>query len=36
MLLYLSAATLTQAAPQISERLGRGWQDLIQRVCQPR
>jgi AcrR family transcriptional regulator len=36
MLLYLSAATLTQAAPQVSERLGRGWQDLIQRVCQPR
>jgi AcrR family transcriptional regulator len=36
LLLYLSAATLTQAAPQVSERLGRGWQDLIQRVCQPR
>jgi AcrR family transcriptional regulator len=26
----------TQAAPQVSERLGRGWQDLIQRVCRPR
>ena len=36
LLLYLSAAVLTQAAPQVSERLGRGWQDLIQRVCQPR
>jgi len=36
LLLYLSSATLTQAAPQVSERLGRGWQDLIQRVCRPR
>ncbi|HJY01374.1 MAG TPA: helix-turn-helix domain-containing protein [Streptosporangiaceae bacterium] len=36
LLLYLSAVVLTQAAPQVSERLGRGWQDLIQRVCQPR
>jgi AcrR family transcriptional regulator len=36
LLLYLSAAVLTQAAPQVSERLGRGWQDLIRRVCQPR
>jgi AcrR family transcriptional regulator len=36
LLLYLSAAVLTQAAPQVSERLSRGWQDLIQRVCQPR
>ena len=33
LLLYLSSAVLTQAAPQVSERLGRGWQDLIQRVC---
>jgi AcrR family transcriptional regulator len=36
LLLYLSSATLTEAAPQVSERLGRGWQDLIQRVCRPR
>ena len=36
LLLYLSSAILTQAAPQISERLGRGWQDLIQRICRPR
>jgi AcrR family transcriptional regulator len=36
LLLYLSSAALTQAAPQVSERLGRGWQDLIQRVCRPR
>jgi hypothetical protein len=36
LLLYLSSAILTQGAPQVSERLGRGWQDLIQRVCRPR
>jgi AcrR family transcriptional regulator len=36
LLLYLSSAILTQAAPQVSERFGRGWQDLIQRVCRPR
>jgi AcrR family transcriptional regulator len=33
LLLYLSSATLTQAAPQISERLGHGWGDLVRRVC---
>jgi len=33
LLLYLSSAVLIQAAPQVSERLGRGWQDLIRRVC---
>jgi polyketide synthase 12 len=33
LLLYLSAATLTGAAGQVSERLSRGWADLIQRVC---
>ena len=32
LLLYLSSAVLAEA-PQISERLGRGWQDLVQRVC---
>ena len=36
LLLYLSSAVLAEAAPQISERLARGWQDLIQRVCRPR
>jgi AcrR family transcriptional regulator len=36
LLLYLSSAILAQAAPQVSERLGRGWEDLIQRVCRPR
>src|SRR5580704_18498583 len=33
LLLYLSSAILTQAAPQVSERLGRGWEDLVQRVA---
>jgi len=36
LLLYLSSAILTQAAPQVSERLGRGWEDLIHRVCRSR
>ena len=36
LLLYLSSEILTQAAPQVSERLGRGWQDLIQRVGRSR
>jgi hypothetical protein len=35
LLLYLSSALLTGATPQVCERLGRGWQDLIQRVCRP-
>ncbi len=33
LLLYLSSATLAGTAPQISERLGHGWEDLVQRVC---
>jgi AcrR family transcriptional regulator len=36
LLLYLSSDILAQAAPQVSERLGAGWQDLIQRVCRSR
>jgi AcrR family transcriptional regulator len=32
LLLYLSSATLAEAA-HISERLGRGWEDLVKRVC---
>ena len=32
LLLYLSSATLAEAA-QVSERLGHGWEDLVQRVC---
>jgi polyketide synthase 12 len=35
LLLYLSSDALTGAAPQLSERLGRGWKDLVQRVCRP-
>jgi AcrR family transcriptional regulator len=35
LLLYLSAARLTEAPGEISERLGRGWEDLVRRVCRP-
>src|SRR5690348_6121334 len=31
LLLYLSSAILTQTRPRVSERLGRGWKDLVQR-----
>src|SRR6266849_2828689 len=33
LLLYLSSAILTQTGPRFSERLGRGWEDLVQRVA---
>jgi len=33
LLLYLSSAVLAGAAPRVSERLGRGWEDLVRRVC---
>jgi len=33
LLLYLSSAILTQTGPQVPERLGRGWEDLVQRVA---
>jgi polyketide synthase 12 len=33
LLLYLSSSDLSGAAPQTGERIGRGWQDLIERVC---
>jgi AcrR family transcriptional regulator len=32
LLLYLSPVTLTQTGPQVSERLSRGWEDLVRRV----
>jgi hypothetical protein len=32
LLLYLSSAALTQTSAQFSERLGRGWADLVSRV----
>ena len=35
LLLYLSAATLGEAAGQVSKRLDRGWADLVRRVCRP-
>jgi AcrR family transcriptional regulator len=35
LLLYLSSATLTEAAGQVAERLGQGWDDLVRRVCRP-
>ena len=35
LLLYLSSATLAEAAPEVSGRLGRGWQDLVRRVSRP-
>jgi AcrR family transcriptional regulator len=35
LLLYLSASDLTEAAAKVEERIARGWQDLIQRVCRP-
>jgi AcrR family transcriptional regulator len=34
LLLYLSASDLT-AASEAGERIGRSWQDLVQRVCRP-
>jgi polyketide synthase 12 len=33
LLLYLSAADLTETAHRTNERITQGWQDLIQRVC---
>jgi AcrR family transcriptional regulator len=33
LLLYLSASDLTAAAPRTGDRIARGWQDLVERVC---
>jgi polyketide synthase 12 len=33
LLLYLSSGTLIHTGPQVSERLGQGWQDLVRRVA---
>jgi AcrR family transcriptional regulator len=33
LLLHLSSAALAGAVPRVSERLGRGWEDLVRRVC---
>lgn len=35
LLLYLSASDLTEAAAQVEERIAKGWQDLVHRVCRP-
>jgi AcrR family transcriptional regulator len=32
-LLYVSSAVLTESAPEVGERLARGWEDLVRRVC---
>lgn len=34
-LLYLSSEMIAADAPRICERLGQGWQDLVERVCRP-
>jgi len=33
LLLYLSSATLSRTAPEVAERLGSCWEDLVRRVC---
>ena len=35
LLLYLSESDLTEAAPQIEQRIAQSWQDLVQRLCRP-
>jgi polyketide synthase 12 len=35
LLLYLSSVVLAEAAPRVSGRLGRGWEDLVRRVGRP-
>ncbi|HEY1640685.1 MAG TPA: hypothetical protein VGG35_08365 [Streptosporangiaceae bacterium] len=35
LLLYLSAEQLTVAAAAVGERIGQGWQDLVQRIGRP-
>jgi polyketide synthase 12 len=35
LLLYLSSATIAEAPAQLSERLGKGWENLVGRVCRP-
>jgi polyketide synthase 12 len=33
MLLYLSASDLTESTVHVEERIAKGWQDLVRRVC---
>jgi AcrR family transcriptional regulator len=35
LLLYLSSTVLAEAPSAVSDRLGKGWQDLVLRVCRP-
>jgi hypothetical protein len=35
LLLYLSTSDLTEATPQLQERIAQGCKDLVQRVCRP-
>jgi hypothetical protein len=35
LLLCLSSAILAGIASHVCERLGRGWADLVHRVCRP-
>ena len=35
VLLYLSSDELTGAPDELAERIGRAWQDLVERVCRP-
>jgi hypothetical protein len=35
LLLYLSAAALTEDPDRVGARITRGWQDLIRRVARP-
>jgi hypothetical protein len=35
LLLYLSADDLAEPAGRSWERIARGWQDLVERVCRP-
>ena len=35
VLLYLSSDELTGAVGELEQRIGRAWQDLVERVCRP-
>ena len=35
VLLYLSADDLTDAVDELERRIGRAWQELVERVCRP-
>ena len=35
VLLYLSSDELTSGVDELDDRIGRAWQDLVERVCRP-